>query len=59
MWDNSNQRPIYYWDRSLPQDPIVPDTLHYLRVAKRLNYRSTPEPCIVIVHSDLCYTHLC
>ena len=27
--------------------------------AGRLNYRPAPEPCIFIVHFDLCYAHLC
>ena len=28
-------------------------------VAGRLNYRSASEPCVFIVHLDLCYVHLC
>ena len=50
---------IYYQDRRLSSDPV--DARHFAvpLVAGRLNYRPTPVPCAFIIHSDLCYAHLC
>ena len=34
---------------------LEPDILQCPLVAGRLKYRSVPEPCVFIVHFDLCY----